>query len=302
MRLIRDREKIYYDFLPNEPRISITSGGRLTVETFDAAGGMYMEDWVYVRPNPVTGAIYINGAMPGDTLEVEIHDIKLVGTGYMHIPNTKDGISTKFTRYGHEKIKAEAMPDGNLRVLNNDGKIFPANPMIGVIGVAMSDSGEYPSTGAGDYGGNMDNSAIKAGVKVYLPVFAEGALLGIGDAHGAMGDGEIFDQGMEMCADIDITVKVRKDMKINRPLIISDEIISTTATAATIEESSALAVSDMRYILETFYNLTHVDAGLIIGFYGNLKVCQLINKTMRMEINKDILKFFNVDKLQINIS
>ena len=296
MRITRDSEKVYYDFLPGiEPRISISSGDRLIVETFDAAGGMFLDGWVYVRPNPVTGSMFVNGAMPGDTLEIEIHDIKLIGTGYMHIPNTTAGILTKFTRNGHEKIKAEATHDGNLRVLNNDGKILPANPMIGVIGVAAShdSDGEYPSTGAGDYGGNMDNSAIKAGVKVYLPVFVEGALLGIGDIHGTMGDGEIFDQGMEMCADVDITVRIRKDMKINRPMIISDDIISTTATATTIEEASALAVSDMRYILETYYNLSHVDAGLVIGFYGNLRVCQLVNKTMRMEIDKDILKLLN---------
>jgi len=295
MRITRDSEKVYYDFLPGiEPRISISSGDRLIVETFDAAGGMFLDDWVYVRPNPVTGSMFVNGAMIGDTLEIEIHDIKLIGTGYMHIPNTIDGILTKFTHNGHEKIKAEATHDGNLRVLNNDGKIIPANPMIGVIGVAVSydSAGEYPSTGAGDYGGNMDNSAIKAGVKVYLPVFVEGALLGIGDVHGTMGDGEIFDQGMEMCADVDITVRIKKDMKINRPMIISDNIISTTATATTIEEASALAVSDMRYILETYYNLSHVDAGLVIGFYGNLRVCQLVNRTMRMEINKDILAKF----------
>ena len=295
MRITRDSKKVYYDFLSDiEPRISISSGDRLTVETFDAAGGMFMDGWAYVRPNPVTGPIYVNGAMPGDTLEIEIHDIKLIGTGYMHIPNTKDGISTKFTRNGHEFIKAEATSNGQLRVLNNDGKILPANPMIGVIGVAFSSgsTGEYPSTGAGDYGGNMDNNLIKAGVKLYLPVFIKGALLGIGDVHGAMGDGEIFDQGMEMCADIDITIKVRKGMEINRPLVISNEVISTTATAATIEEASALAVSDMRYILETYYNMSHIDAGLLIGFYGNLRVCQLINKTMRMEVGINILEEF----------
>jgi len=296
MRITRDSEKNFYQFLPSvKPRVSISSGDRLTVEIFDAAGGMYLEGWVYVRPNPATGPIYVNDAMPGDTLEVEIHDIKLIGTGYMHIPHAKDGIETKFTKNGHEKIKAEAAPDGNLRVLNNDGKILPANPMIGVIGVAVApdSDGEYYSTGAGDYGGNMDNSLIKPGAKVYLPVFVEGALLGIGDIHGAMGDGEIFAQGMEMCADVDITVSVRKDMKISRPLVISENIISTTATADTIENASALAVSDMRYILETYYNLSHVDAGLIIGFYGDLRVCTLVeNKTMRLEIKKDILKEF----------
>jgi len=294
MKIARDNKKVYYDLIPEiEPLVSISSGDRLTVETFDAAGGMYLDGWKYVHPNPMTGPLYVNGAMPGDTLEVEIHDINLVGTGYMHIPNTKEGISSEFTRNGHEKIKAEATPDGNLRVLNNNGKIFPANPMIGVIGVASApDSGECPSTGAGDYGGNMDNKLIAPGVKVYLPVFVEGASLGIGDIHGAMGDGEIFDQGMEMCADVDITVRVRKDMKISRPLVISDDIISTTATALTIEEASELAVSDMRDILETYYGLSHVDAGLVIGFYGDLRLCQIVNKTVRFEINMDILELF----------
>jgi len=294
MRITKDSKKVYYDLTPEtEPLVSINSGNRLIVETFDAAGGMYLDGWVYVRPNPMTGPFYVNEAMPGDALEIEIHDIKLVGTGYMHIPNTKEGILTEFTHNGHEKIKAEATADGNLRVLNNVGKIFPSNPMIGVIGVAASpDLGECPSTGAGDYGGNMDNKLITPGVKVYLPVFVEGALLGIGDVHGAMGDGEIFDQGMEMCADIDITVRVRKDMKISRPLVISDDIISTTATAVTIEEASATAVSDMRDILERYYNLSHVDAGLVIGFYGDLCLCQIVNKTVRLEISKNILKEF----------
>jgi len=107
--------------------------------------------------------------MPGDTLEVEIHSITLVVRGYIHIPNTKEGISTKFTRNGHEKVKIDAMSDGRLYVLNNE-KILPANPMIGVIGVAIAhnSAGDFPSTGAGDFGGNMDNSLIKPEAKVYL--------------------------------------------------------------------------------------------------------------------------------------
>ena len=294
MRLTRG--KVYYDFVPEiEPRISISSGDRLIVETFDAAGGMFLEGWVYERPNPATGPIYVNGAMPGDTLEIEIHDIKLVGKGYMHIINHKE--PTEFSKNGHEFITAEAMPDNNIRILNNGNKVFPANPMIGVIGVAVppKKEGVFFGSDVGDYGGNMDNSAVKAGVKVYLPVYVEGALAGIGDVHGAMGDGEIFDQGIEMCADVDITVRVRKDMKISRPLVISNDIISTTASADTMEEACKHVASDMRYILEAYYGMSHVDAGLAIGLYGDIKVCQIINKTMRMEIRTEILnKFFDV--------
>jgi len=288
-----ERGPVYYDFVPGiEPRISITPGDRLIIETFDAAGGMFLEGFVYVRPNPATGPIYVNGAMPGDTLEIEIHDIKLVGKGYMHIINHKE--PTEFSRNGHEFVTAEAAPGNNITILNNGNKLFPAFPMVGVIGVAapISPDGVFIGKDVGDYGGNMDNKAIKAGVKLYLPVFIEGAMLGIGDIHGAMGDGEIFDQGIEMCADVDITVNIRKDMEIRRPLVISDEIISTTASAGTIEEACSHVASDMRYILETYYGLSHVDAGLAIGLYGDIRICQIINKTVRMDINKKVLMLF----------
>ncbi|MCL2775333.1 MAG: acetamidase, partial [Oscillospiraceae bacterium] len=70
-------------------------------------------------------------------------------------------------------------------------------------------------------------------------------------------------------------------------------IISTAASADTMETASELAVSDMRFILETYYGVSPVDAALAIAFYGNLRVCQIVNpqKTMRMEIRKDMLNF-----------
>jgi len=97
---------------------------------------------------------------------------------------------------------------------------------------------------------------------------------------------------MEMCADVDVTIKVRKDIKIKRPFVVSDELIATTATTASLEESCALAVADMRDILETYYHLTHEDAGLLVGFYGDLKFCQVVNKTVRFEIKKIYLDQF----------
>ncbi|MCL2707609.1 MAG: acetamidase/formamidase family protein [Defluviitaleaceae bacterium] len=290
----RDRKLNYYDFLPDaEPRASISSGDRLIVETYDAAGGMFLDDWVYVRPNPVTGPIFVRGALPGDALEIKINDIKLIGTGYMHVPNAKAGVKTEYTRNGCELIKAEAKSNTWLRVFNN-GKTLPADPMIGVIGVAapIGLKKSAASTGAGEHGGNMDNKLVRPGAKVFLPVFAEGALLGLGDAHGCMGDGEFFDQGMEMCADLDITVTVRKDVRINGPLVLSDGVISTVATADSIEDASALVVAEMRFVLESMYNLSHADAGLAIGFYGNLRICQIVNKTVRMEINESVLERF----------
>jgi len=286
MRITRDSK--YHQFIPGiEPVIKIESGDRLTVETLDAAGGRFLEGFVYDRPNPATGPIYINGAEPGDTLEIEIHDIKLIGKGFMKVP--KDG--------GEYEVKFEALADGTLRVLNMgdiyNNKIFKSRPMIGVIGVASGKPGEHLSIETGDHGANMDNNAIITGVKLYLPVFVEGGLLGLGDIHGIMGDGEVFGQGVEICAGVDITVKIIKDMKINRPLVISDKIISAAASADTMEAASELAIADMRCILEKYYDMPPVDAAFAIALYGNLRVCQIVNpqKTMRMEIEKDKLDF-----------
>ncbi|MCL2774476.1 MAG: acetamidase/formamidase family protein, partial [Oscillospiraceae bacterium] len=191
MRITRD--KIYHQFAPEiAPCVSISSGDRMTVETLDSAGGRFFEGFVYDRPNPATGPIYVNGAMPGDTLEVEVHDIKILSKGFLSVPNNGS----------YMEVEVESRLDGNLRVLKNElynNKIFPAKPMIGVIGVAapVDSGGEHFSVETGNYGGNMDNNAITAGVKVYLPVFVDGALLGIGDIHAVMGDGEVFGQGVE---------------------------------------------------------------------------------------------------------
>ena len=293
------RDKIYNRFLPEIlPCAEISPGDRLTLETLDALFGRSVDDrdgklerdYVTSHANPATGPIYVKGAMPKDTLEIEIHDIRLVGKGFLNIPNS--GAPAANTYNKRDYIEAEALPDGNLRIVHN-GKILPAKPMIGVIGVAAyaKNSGGNLTVEAGDHGGNMDNNAITAGAAVYLPVFVEGALLGIGDIHGIMGDGEVFGQGVEICADVDITVRVNKAMKINRPLVISKEIISTAASAETMEKASDLAISDMRYILETYHGLSPADAALAIALYGDLRVCQIVNpqKTMRMEIKKEVI-------------
>jgi len=78
-------------------------------------------------------------------------------------------------------------------------------------------------------------------------------------------------------------------MKINRQLVVSYEIVAMTATADTMEKASELIITDMRQVLETYYGLSHIYAGITVWLYANLRVCQLINHTMRMEVRDDVL-------------
>ena len=112
----------------------------------------------------------------------------------------------------------------NTRVVQvRDGQVrfdervrFPVNPMIGVIATALA--GEAIPTSM-PTGGNMDNRYITIGSKIYRPVQVEGALFGLGDVHGAMGDGEISYIGLEICAEVTVRVNSIKGAGIRRPLI-----------------------------------------------------------------------------------
>ena len=295
-----NRGRVFNQFIKSVPPCAvIESGARLTVETQDALfgcaeavrDGRIAHEECRTRANPATGPLYIKDARPGDVLEVRIHEIRLVGKGVLNVPNT--GTPTAHTYNGYEYIEAEALVGGCLRVLAS-GKAVPAFPMIGVIGTAAdADAGHY-AVEAGDYGGNMDNPAIRAGAVVYLPVFVAGGLLGLGDVHGVMGEGEVFGQGLEMASEVDITVVLRKDMCIKRPLVETSECLSAAASAETMEQASDWAVRDMLDILQDMHGLTPAQAAAAIAFYGDLRVCQVVNaqKTMRMEIRKKYIPLF----------
>ena len=293
MRITRD--KVYHNFVSRvEPVARCVPGTRVIFETQDALFGMskeeffngddYPKNFFHGKANPATGPLWIEGAMPGDTLEVEIHRISCVGNGFFVVPNR--GSSGSNTKNGREYVEFQIEEPGVLREITSR-RCFPADPMIGVIGTASKEDKDWFSTECGDHGGNMDNNAVRAGATVFLPVFSEGGLLGMGDVHAAMGDGEVFGQGVEIKADIEVTVKLHKNMNINRPYTRFGNLLSVMAAADTLEEAARLCVEDMRTILESLYFLSSLDAAMLIALYGDLRVCQMVNaqKSMRMEID-----------------
>ena len=296
-------ESIYNQFTPDiKPQAFCESGQQITFETVDALFGMSREiffcadkfpkGFTNERANPATGPLYIEGAKPGDVIEVKINRIKCIGKGYFVVPNR--GTPNANTVNGREYIEIEMLESGEMLELST-GRRFPARPMIGVIGTASNDGRPWFATETGSHGGNMDNNIVRSEATILFPVFVEGGLLGIGDVHAAMGDGEVFGQGVEVCAEVDVTVTVRKDIRINRPFIMYDTFISSVASADSMEEASRLCIEDMRDVLETIYKMTPSDAAMAIALYGDLKVCQIVNsqKTMRLELELKSLALFS---------
>jgi acetamidase/formamidase len=144
----------------------------------------------------LTGPIYVEGAEPGDTLEIRILKIDLA------IPYAYNGF-----RYG-AGILSEEFPYARTKIIPLDrarmvahfapGVTIPLHPFFGSMGVAPPPAiGRYDSTPPTFIGGNMDNKELVAGTTLFLPVFDKGALFEVGDGHAGQGNGEVDVTAME---------------------------------------------------------------------------------------------------------
>jgi acetamidase/formamidase len=270
---------LYYEFSRhNEPRLHITPGETVLVEAEDAFSGQIRTNDdrrnKAKKPygNPQTGPIWIEGAEPGDALAVKIEEI---------VPS----IGQCATRTSDPRQLAEWLGDDCPHGVHvcpiRDGQIYwsdditiPYTPMLGCIGTAP-DTG-VPTTGpAGPHGGNMDIIETCPGNIVYLPVFVSGGYLYLGDAHAAMGHGELSASGLEMPSETKITVDLIKDKNLPGPRIESPTEIMTIATGCPMERSTAQAYAWLILWMEEEFGwdrwkaydiLTHVGQ-ISVGYY-----------------------------------
>lgn len=262
-----------------EPRLRIEPCETVAVESEDALSGQIRtnsdrRDKVTMPySNPMTGPIWVEGAEPGDAIAVTIHEIRPT-------------IGQCATRTADPKQLCEWLgndcPHGTHVCPIRDGLIhwsdsitIPYAPMIGCIGTAP-DWGVPTTAPAGPHGGNMDLVETRPGNTIVFPVFVPGALLSLGDAHAAMGHGELSATGLEMPAETIITVDLRKGLKIPGPRIESPTEIMTVSTGAPMERSIANAYAQLILWMEAEFGwdrwraydlLTHVGT-ISVGYYG----------------------------------
>lgn len=281
---------LVYEFTRHlPPRVTIRSGESLRVESEDALAGQIRgpedrRDKTKVPwSNPVAGPICVEGAQPGDVLRVTIHSME-----------SRDGQCATYT--GAPKQLTEWLgtdvPHGAHVCPIRDGMIhwsdaiaIPWAPMLGCIGTAP-DWG-VPSTGpAGPHGGNLDIREVGPGVTVSLPVFVEGGYLYLGDAHAAMGHGELSATGLEMAAWTTISVELVKQAKQTGVRLESPEFLMTVATQGTLERAAAEAYARLILWMEADYGwdrwkaydlLTHVGE-ISVGYYGSGTIGTKISK------------------------
>ncbi|MDF2684138.1 MAG: acetamidase [Brevibacillus sp.] len=290
MSLVQCKESIYAFSGEHEPILRVASGTRLAIETYDCFTNQIQSESTVVstidwnRINPATGPIYVEGALPGDTLKVKIERIELADRGIMA---TGPGLGVMGHRI--EKFEVKLIPIVDGQAIFNQIKI-PLNPMIGVIGVAPAEGAVSCGT-PGAHGGNMDNTMITEGATLYFPVGVEGALFGLGDLHAAMGDGEVGVSGIEIPGKVTVTLEVVKGLSIAHPFLENDEAVVSIVSAPTLDEAVKLSVEQMVDRLLPTTGLTLAELTMLMSAVGQTQICQVVDPLMtaRFVVNKSIL-------------
>jgi amidase len=214
--------------------------------------------------NPQTGPIHVDGIEPGDTLAIDILDIRVGEWGYCsgRIFELKDGYA-EFSK--------------TLRL--------PLEPMLGGIGVAPSE-GSVDTRAPGDTGGNLDCREVRAGSTIVFKSRVKGAMVGMGDAHALQGDGEITGQGIETDAEAIIRFRKLPGTLSDRPVIIRNDSFSTLSANKDLEEAAWQATDDMISLLQQKTGRSKEEARLLVGLTGKLKINQIVDPTKgaRMEV------------------
>jgi amidase len=285
------KETRTYFFAPeNLPAIKVDPGTTIIFETLDALDDQVHSDSDLASKvdlnhvNGATGPVFINGAMPGDTLVAEILDIHpwdwgaaLIIPGFGFLQDTIPGPYTKVVQI--EK-------DGSMRF--GEKVLLPGRAMIGTIGVAPKKA--ITTLSSGPHGGNLDTTDIRSGSKLYLPVLVDGALFGVGDVHATMGDGEVCGTGVECGADVTIKLDLLKDYPIERPRIETPKEIMSVASAEGLNEAIKMALEDMVSWLQADHSLSGEEAYVLASLAGDVRIGQVVDPavTVRVAIPKGI--------------
>ncbi len=290
--LSRDNHK--FSFSSNhQPALVVEPGDFIHVQTWDCYRGAITNETNALLPidgsliNPATGPIFINGAQPGDTLSVTLHDIR---PGARGVARTYPGEGQLQHFLTAPYAQFFDVRDGIVTM--NERVSFKAAPMLGVIGVAP-ESGEIPTMPAGKHGGNLDNNKNTIGSTIHLPVKHPGALLAMGDMHASMGDGEICGTGIEIAGDVLISTQLIKGLGTDFPVTETESSWITHGVAPVEDLYSAMRIAceEAAGLLVTQWGFSYEEAFIFLSVQGNLGIAQAVHPAQgtviaKMELSK----------------
>ena len=290
------------------PRLRIDPSDTVHIECLDSSDaqvypGMTLAEYLSIdrtRIHALTGPVFVNGAEPGDVLQIDVLEIAHKGWGWTSVV---EGLGFLKQRFSSPYLFLWEL-DGEVTKSLAPATV-PVRPFCGVMGVARADDGEFRTRPPGNFGGNMDVRELCAGATLYLPVLNPGALFSTGDAHAAQGDGEVCINGIECPVDATLRFHLHKQRSLSGPVIESSPqrkqdnetgwIVVESATDPTA--AAQAATSRMIDLLADRWGFSDIHAYLLCSVALHLKLSQVVNEpmfTVSATIPKHVLPHRNI--------
>ncbi len=286
MALVKFEPRVFHRALgAGEDVLRVSDGDTVVTTTVDARG--YDAEGVQrqMPPNPMTGPFHVEGAEPGDGLQIEI--VRMTANrdqGWTIGAVAPNVVDPAFVAHLPERRQTFWRLDaaaGRARLLDPPpalaGWSVPFRPMLGCFGVAPAHGQAISTATSGPYGGNMDYRRLGPGAKVLFPVARVGAGIYLGDGHFCQGDGEIVGTGIETSFEVEFTVRVRKGAAPQWPRGEDADSIFTIGNARPLDQALQHATTEMLRWLAEDFGLDTQSASHFLGQCVSYDVANVFN-------------------------
>lgn len=227
-------------------------------------------------PHILTGPVYIEGAEPGDVLEVQIQSIRLALPYALNLFRPGAGVLPEDFPYA--RVKLIPLDEQKMVARFAEGVEIPLRPFFGSMGVAPPpEEGRINSAPPWIHAGNLDNKEMVAGTTLFIPVHARGALFSVGDAHAAQGNGEVTLTALETALTGTFRFVVRKDMRLRWPRAETPTHFMTMGFHEDLDLAIKIAVREMIDFLVAEKRLSRDDAYMLTSDAADLSITQLVD-------------------------
>lgn len=225
----------------------------------------------------LVGPIAIEGAMPGDTLEVQILSVEpRIPYGVVSMRPGRGGIPDEVPA-----PYAKLVPLDLKRKLGlfDAGIEVPLAPFNGVMGVlpAASEGSNRRSGPPGLFGGNLDCKELVAGTRLFLPVFRRGALFFTGDSHAAQGDGEVTVTAIETANTAVFRFVLHKGMRLSAPRAETPTHWITFGLDPDLDKAMQMAIRETNAFLKEKKGLEFERAFALSSIGIDFRVTQVVD-------------------------
>lgn len=224
----------------------------------------------------LTGPIYVDGAEPGDALEIRVRDIKFrvpygvnnTGPGKGVLPKLLSTPSAKLIRLDLER--RVAMFSDNIQI--------PLNPFMGIMAVSPPTSlGMVSSTPPGAWGGNIDLKYTGIGASLFLPVFNKGGQFFTGDGHAVQGDGEVDGGAIEISLKPTLQFVLHKKKTLKQPRVETATDYLMTGLDVDLNVATRIALQEAVDFLQVEKGMTVADAYALCSLAVDLGIGEAVD-------------------------